>query len=269
MGVMRRIERTEGRRLFGADPAAYELGRPGHAPRVYEVLVERCRLGPGTSVVEVGAGTGQATRKLLELGADPLVVVEPNPSLAAHLAEAHGDRLELVEAPLEEAELEPTAFDLAAAASSFHWVDEQVGLARLVAALRPGGWCAIWWTLFGDGGPPDPFIVATSPLLDGLDTSPTKGEEGRPRHALDRERRVAALVAAGFVDVEHELAKWETQWDSEGIRALYGSFSPILRLDEARRERILDEVARIASDEFGGRVTRGLTTSLYTARRPP
>ena len=134
--------------------------------------------------------------------------------------------------------------------------------------LRPGGWCAIWWTLFGDDGPPDPFITATSPLLDGLDTSPTKGEEGRPRHALDRERRLSALVVAGFVDVEHELATWEAPWDAMGIRALYGSFSPVLALDEARREAILDEIARIASDEFDGCVTRRLTTSVYTARKP-
>ena len=106
-------------------------------------------------------------------------------------------------------------------------------------------------------------------MLDGLDTSPTKGEEGRPRHALDRERRLSALVAAGFVDVEHELATWEAQWDAMGIRALYGSFSPVLTLDEARREAILDGIARIASDEFDGCVTRRLTTSLYTARKPP
>jgi SAM-dependent methyltransferase len=267
---MPRIDRTEGRQLFGADTAAYDLGRPGQPrPACTRCWSSGAASGPGTSVLEVGAGTGQATRRLLELGADPIVVVEPNPSLAEHLEELYGDRLELVRASLEEADLEPTRFDLAAAASSFHWVDEQVGLARLFTVLRTGGWCAIWWTLFGEGGPPDPFIVATSPLLDGLDTSPTKGEEGRPRHALDRERRVAALVAAGFVDVGHELARWEAQWDSEGIRALYGSFSPILRLDEADRERILDEIARIASDEFGGRVTRVLTTSLYTARKPP
>ena len=220
---MPRIDRTEGRQLFGADPAAYDLGRPGHSPLVYEVLVERCGLGPGASVIEVGPGTGQATRRLLELGADPILVVEPNPSLAEYLEELYGDRLELARASLEEANLEPRRFDLAAAASSFHWVDEPVGLARLFTVLRPGGWCAIWSTLFGDGYPPDPFIVATSPLLDGLDTSPTKGEDGRPRHALDRERRVAALVDAGFVDVEHELARWEAQWDPEGIRALYAA----------------------------------------------
>jgi SAM-dependent methyltransferase len=266
---MPRIDRAEGRRLFGADPAAYDLGRPGHSPLVYEVLVERCGLGPGTSVIEIGPGTGQATRRLLELGADPVVVVEPNPSLAQYLEQLYGDRLELVRASLEEADLGPNRFDLAAAASSFHWVDERVGVARLITVLRPGGWCAIWWTLFGDDGPPDPFITATSPLLEGLDTSPTTGEEGRPRHALDGERRLSALVAAGFVDVEHELASWEAHWDAMRIRALYGSFSPILALDEARRKAILDEIARIASDEFDGRVTRRLTTSLYTARKPP
>ena len=264
---MSQIERSEGRRLFGSDPAAYELGRPGHATRVYDVLVERCGVGPGTRVVEVGPGTGQATRRLLELGAD-LVIVEPNAELAAYLEDTLGQRLTLLRGTLEETDLGAGGFDLAAAASSFHWVDERVGLARLLTSLRPSAWCAIWWTLFGADAEPDAFHAATSSMLDGLDTSPTQGEEGRPRHALDRERRVSALVAAGFVEVDHELATWEVSWDPAGIRALYGSFSPILRLDAPRRNEILDEIARIAADEFEGRVTRRLTTSLYTARKP-
>ena len=73
---------------------------------------------------------------------------------------------------------------------------------------------------------------------------------------------------AGFESAEHELARWEAQWDTNGIRALYGTFSPIARLDETRRSEILDGVARIAEAEFGGRVHRTLVTSLYTARRP-
>ena len=76
------IAREEGRRVFGTDPETYDRARPGHAERVYEILVERCGLGPGTSVLEVGPGTGQATRRLLELGADPLVAIEPNEDLA-------------------------------------------------------------------------------------------------------------------------------------------------------------------------------------------
>ena len=57
-------------------------------------------------------------------------------------------------------------------------------------------------------------------------------------------------------------------WDTTGIRALYGTFSPIARLDESRRTEILDGVARIAERDFGGRVERTLVTSLYTAHVP-
>ena len=53
-----------------------------------------------------------------------------------------------------------------------------------------------------------------------------------------------------------------------GIRALYGTFSPIARLDLERREWILDKVAHIADEEFEGRVERKIRTSLYTARKP-
>ena len=265
---MERIDPSEGRYLFGVDPKGYELGRPGHPQRVYDVLVERCGLRAGTAVLEVGPGTGQATRRLLELGADPLVSVEPNPELAEHLTtHVHGEYRVLV-APLEDAELQPATFEVAVAASAFHWVDEAAGLATIHTALRSEGWIALWWTLFGEAAEPDAFIRATSPLLDDLDASPTKGIPGRPPHALDVETRVAALETAGFADAENEVVHWHTSWDTAGIRALYASFSPIIRLQPDRREEVLDEIARIAEDDFGGRVERALTTSLYTARRP-
>lgn len=265
---MPRIERSEGRRLFGADPAAYDAARPGHAERVYEVLAERCGLAPGAAVVEVGPGTGQATRRLLSLGADPLVALEPDPALAEYLRGWTGDRVDVRVLTLEDADLEPEAFDLAVAASSFHWVEEEQGLAQIFAALMPGGWVATWWTLFGEGDAPDAFIRATSPLLHGLDSSPTSGVEGRAAHALDTELRQTALKDAGFVNIAHEVVPWTASWDTAGIRALYGSFSPIARLDHTRRGEILDEIVRIADKDFGGHVEREIRTSLYTARRP-
>ena len=265
---MPQIDREEGRRLFGIDPAAYDSARPGHAERVYEVLAERCGLAPGTGVLEVGPGTGQVTRRLLDLGANPLVAIEPDPALAGYLQESLGGRVDLRMVPLEEAELPADVFDLAVAASSFHWVEEEPGLAKVFAALRPGGWLALWWTLFGDGGEPDAFITATSPLLADLHSSPSGGQEGRPPHARDSEARQASLREAGFEDLEHELIAWRAGWDSAGIRALYGTFSPIARLDNERRTEILDGVARIAELEFGGQVERTLSTALYTARRP-
>jgi SAM-dependent methyltransferase len=264
---MTRIDPSEGRQLFGYDPASYDLARPGHPERVYEILTTRCGLARDADVLEVGPGTGQATRRLLERGAS-LVVVEPNERLADYLVTTFDERVVVLRTSLEDARVPAGSFELAAAASSFHWVDEAMGLPAIHDALRPGGWIALWWTLFGEGSEPDEFIRATTPLLEGLASSPTKGLAGRPPHALDVEARTSALEAAGFVDIAHELIRWESTWDSSGIRALYGSFSPILRLEDDERMRLLDEIALIAERDFGGRVVRTLTTSLYTARKP-
>jgi SAM-dependent methyltransferase len=270
----RHIAREDGRRLFGSDVEAYDEGRPGHPPRVYEILERRCGLGPGARVLEIGPGTGQATRRLVDLGAG-VVAVEPDARLAGHLRSITG--VSVVEETLEGATLPRGRFDLAVAASSFHWVDERRGLKQVAAALRPGGWVALWWTLFGDDERPSPFQDALHRALDDLyrmrgveqEESPSAGAgSGRPMHALDVEARTAALEAAGFERLEHDEIPWTHAWTTSGIRALYASFSPIIRLDDETRAAALETVASTAERDFGGHVELPLLTSIYTARRP-
>ena len=261
------LGRDAGRRLFGEDPAGYDAARPGHAEQVYESLRDRCGLGAGSKVVEIGPGTGQATRRLLELGAAPLVVLEPDPALAAFLRGILGERIEIRPTTLEAAELEDD-FDLAAAASSFHWVDEDVGLARIRHALRAGGWVALWWTAFGDARRPDPFRHAVDALMRELQRSPSQAKDDGPPFAHDGEARVAALERAGFDSIEPRRFEWAHTWDTAGIRGLFATFSPVRALAPDRRDALLDEIGRIADEEFGGRVTKPVVTSLYTARKP-
>ena len=235
---------------------------------MYEILHERCGLGSRSKVLEIGPGTGQATRQLLELGADPLVAVEPDPHLAEFLRFRFGTRIELVASTLEDAELEPESFDAAVAASSFHWVEEEPGLARISGALRPGGWAALWWTSFGDENNRDRFMLAVDPLFEEVPHGPSGPTEGRPGFARDAKRRLAALARAGFRECAHDEFRWPHEWDASGIRALYSTFSPIISLDLVRREELLDAVERIAQNDFGDRVEKPLITSLYTARKP-
>jgi SAM-dependent methyltransferase len=265
--VRPRLSKTEGRRLFGTDPETYDRTRPGHAEAVYDILRKRCGLRPGSKVLEVGPGTRQATRRLLELGADPLVGIEPDPRLAEFLRPLLPSRIALRLTTLEDAELEDD-FDLVVAASSFHWVDEAVGLAKLHDALLPGGWIALWWTVFNDYERPAPFGQAIEPLFEDLPRGPTAAQDGRPPFALDAERRRAALATAGFDDLAHERIPWTRSWDTEGIRGLYASFSPVRALDPERRAKLLDSIADIAESRFGGKVEQPLVSALYTARKP-
>jgi SAM-dependent methyltransferase len=263
-----RLERSVGREFFGSAPATYDAVRPGHPDGVYDVLRDRCGLRPGSKVLEMGPGTGHATRRLLDLGASPLVALEPDPALADYVRAAFGDRVEVRVTTLEDAELEPGGYDLAAAASAFHWVEEDVGLAKLHDALRPGGWIAVWWTSYGDEQKPDPFSRALDPLFEDLPHGFSGPSGGRPPFARDSERRLAALAAAGFEEGAHSEIRWSREWDTQGIRGLYSTFSPISVLEPERRNEFLDTVARLAEDDFGGRVEKVLVTALYTARKP-
>lgn len=265
---MEAMERSEGRYLFGRDPAGYDFARPDYPERVFELLVERCGLRAGSAVLEVGPGTGKATRRLLELGAEPLVAVEPDPALAAHLRAVFGAVLDVVEAPFEDADLSG-AFDLGVAATSFHWVEPALGLGKVSRLLRPGGGWAMWWTQHGDESGEDAFRDATRHLLSGLpDPRPWARAPGRPWFAVDVPARREDLVAAGFEAVEHELIRRTVRFDTTRIRALYATFSPIARLPAEERERLLDAVALVAERDFAGVVERPLLTVVYSARRP-
>ena len=265
------LSRVDGRRLFGHDPAAYASGRPGYPTAVFDALSERCNLGPGVPTLEIGPGAGQATAELLARGASPLIAVEPNARLAAFLAERFGGEIEVVGLPFEEVELEPASIRLAVAATSWHWVDQTEGLARIVRALAPGGWWAVWWTQHHDPDHPDALYDALNPLLEPLQSYAPPGLDGSGSvtdFRFDREGRLEDLRATGsFENLAVEEFRWSLELDPSRARALFATFSPILALPEGERERVLDEIARIVRDELGGRVERRCVTILYTARR--
>src|SRR5262245_48380463 len=143
------LDPREGRDLYGQDPEGYDRGRPQYPAELYDLLVARCALRPGTRTVEIGPGTGIATRRLLDLGAE-VTAVEPNEAMAAYLSQTLESRVQVLVAPFETAPLPVEHFDLAVAGTSFHWVPQPAGFRQLWRVLRPGGATAIWWMLFED-----------------------------------------------------------------------------------------------------------------------
>ncbi len=261
------LARREGRERFGDDPANYDRARPPYPERAYDILVERCGLGPGTRTFEVGPATGLATRELVARGAAPVVAVEPDPRLAEHLAAwgaAAGAPVKVRAASFESVRLRAAGYDLGVAATSFHWVDQARGLRKVHRLLRPGGWWAMWWNIYGDPLGYDAFHEATGKMMDRL----TGSIGGNPVFALEFDVRAAQLAAAGFGSVEHEVIRWVHRFSPETMRSLYATFSNVTRLPPPDRDALLDEIERVARDEFGGIVDRPLITAIYTARKP-
>lgn len=268
--MSRMISRREGRAVFGRTADAYRRARPDYPDRVYRILVERCGL-IGAHTLEVGSGSGIATRRMLELGAQLLVAVEPDPLLSNALGDLEREsagRLAVVSSTLEAAELPKGGFDLVVCASSYHWLDPEIAPRTLGACLRPGGHLTLFWNVFQDPARPDPFHEATRGLLSEIPKSPSHMGPGGSPFALDEAGRRRDFVNAGSAeDFEVETVAWTLRLSPHEVRALYATYSPIARLDPREREALLDSLATIAAKEFGGHVERPMLTPVYTGRR--
>lgn len=250
---------------FGADPAGYHAARPAYPDWVYEVLCDCCALRQSTATFEIGSGTGIATRRLIELGADPLVAIEPDNRLADFLCETiHSEALTVIRSTFEDAALRSAGFDLGFSATAFHWLDEETALKKIAELLRPGGWWVMVWNDFGDPDRADPFHKATTLLLNGP-SNPSMGDREIP-FSQDKDARLGALErSCHFDSIEHRAGAWSLVLDPDHVINLYATYSNInIRPD---REAVLAELGRIARDDFQGRVKRNMVTSLYMARR--
>jgi SAM-dependent methyltransferase len=260
------LDRAFGREAFGADPASYDAVRAGYPDWVFATLQNDCGVGPGSAAFEIGPGTGKATAPLLGLGANPLIAIEPDARLAAFLRGAQASQaLDVRIGSFEDAELPAGAFDLGLSATAFHWLDEGPALTKIARLLKPGGWWAALWNVYGDDAYPDPFHEATFGVLAGP-ASPSMGKGGAPPFALDAAARIAAIDATGaFERVLYRTSHWPLYLTADQTVALYATYSNVVAMPDF--PRALADLRRIAETEFAGRVTRNMTTILYLARR--
>jgi len=270
MAASRRLQRPpELAETFDRVSDAYDA-RPGYPPAIFEALSERCGLGAGARVLEIGPGTGQATLPMLDRGA-AVTAVEPGAALARRLGQRTvGRTIEIIVSKFEDAAVAENSFDLAASATAFHWVDPAVGLRRCAAALVDGGWLALWWTVWGDPDRPDPFHEALVPVLRQRAPRLVVDDAGAGAYQQDIADRAAEISSTGAFDTPiEETFTWDGTHDPASLRAIFATFGAWIALPEPLRTELLDEVEELAARAFAGTVTRPYKTVLYTARRRP
>src|ERR1700722_16791170 len=126
---------------FGADADRYDRARPSYPADLVDRIIAA---SPGRDVLDVGCGTGIASRLFRAAGCTVLGV-DPDPRMA-ELARRGGTAAEV--ARFEDWDPAGRSFDAVIAAQAWHWVDPVAGAARAAPALRPEGRLTVFWNAF-------------------------------------------------------------------------------------------------------------------------
>ena len=138
-------ERTLLRTTFERAAWLYDEARPGYPEELFDDAVELSGIPPGGRILEIGCGTGKATMPFARRGYR-VQCIELGEQLAAVAREKLGDYPDVTveTGDFEDWPVEEAAFDLAFAATAFHWIDPAVGYPKLARVVKPGGAIAIF-----------------------------------------------------------------------------------------------------------------------------
>ena len=96
-------------------------------------------------MLEIGAGTGRAPVPFVRRGYR-ILGIEPGSNLAAVARRNLTDypQAKIRVGPFGDISMEKRTFDVAYAATAFHWLDPAVALPKVARALKPGGAVALF-----------------------------------------------------------------------------------------------------------------------------
>jgi SAM-dependent methyltransferase len=265
------LDRHDLGRVFNEVPELYDRVRPGYPDELFADLVSLTGMDERSSVLEVGCGTGQATRSLAALGC-PVTAVEPGAGMAALARRriASFPDVEVETSTFEEWDDRGRRFDVLVAASSWHWVDPSIGWRRAHEVLRPAGWMALLGNIVVRR-PEEPEVYAeTADLHERF--CPGNPDWGHP--PLEDEVRTTdegwgGVAGPGGLFGPTLVRRYPAvQWfDGDGFADHLRSLSLYRRLDRDVREPLLDAIAERIRTRMGDRAPRRYLSVLRIAQR--
>jgi SAM-dependent methyltransferase len=224
----------------------YDRARPTYPEQAFDDLAELAGLRPGSRVLEIGCGTGQATLPLAQRGF-AIVCVELGEQLAAvaHRKLARFPAVEIVNACFEAWDAGDASFDAVVAFTAFHWIEPDVRYAKSASLLRDGGALAVVATKHVSPPGGDPFFAEVQEDYETVvpDDDKTKAGGPLPPEAVgDLGDEIAA--SGRFRNVAARRYLWDVVYSADEYIAVLDTYSGHRALDHATRDRLYERIRR-------------------------
>lgn len=205
---------------FGSAAAAYERGRPSYPPEAIDWLLP----ASARQVLDLGAGTGKLTTRLVERGLD-VVAVDPIPDMLEVLR-ASLPETRAVLGTAEDIPLADNSVDAVLVAQAWHWVDPQRAIPEVARVLRPGGRLGLVWN------------TRDERLGWVRELGRIIGSDGDPH-------RTKVTLPEPFTDTARHQVEWTNYLTPQALIDLVASRSYCITSPAEVRTRTLDQVREL------------------------
>jgi SAM-dependent methyltransferase len=248
---------------FGAVAATYERYRPGYPAELVDTVLHYA-VRPIHTALEIGAGTGKATRLFAERGF-VVTATDPDAEMLAELRAHVPTDVRTVLAAFEDLPLEES-YGLVYAAAALHWTDPESRWSRVAALLEPGG---IFACFGGPVLPSDPEVAeairaARAPFLD---TDDIASPDGTPAGADMQWPGTELHLSEWFVDVQQSVIERRLTISAEDYVHHLSTVSAYLQLPSEEQSEVFAGIHGVLPDPL--EVTADITVHLARRRSEP
>ena len=249
---------------FDAAAVDYDESRPEYCRALYRDLLAYQPIGPESRVLEIGMGTGKATKPVLETGCR-LTALEPGAHLArlARMKLGRYENLQIIEKTLQDYECENESFDLLYAATAFHWLAKDYGYRRVYDLLKKGGAFARFAYHAGlDAGRPE----LAADIQKVYDQQPSfAGRSGA--FTEEQAKRLSEIADEyGFTQTAYHLYHWTKAFTADEYMKLLRTYPDHMNLEKAERDALFSGIHR-AIMRHGGVIDVHYTADMQLARK--
>ena len=225
---------------FNEAAKIYDDSRPSYPDEVINRIIDVTNPSQEECILEIGAGTGQATSKFIERGYK-VHCIEPGHRLAEILLEKFKQNVTVDVISFENYDPQNFKTNMILSATAFHWLDKDIKYKKCFELLKDNGFLVLMWNI----------------ALDLDLASVRKSYELLWRHYPDKEmtpisipsihqKRLSEIEESKrFHVVDYFDHKWSMNQSIDQFLKGFFSQSSFLALQEEKRIKLQEDVERL------------------------